>query len=170
MRLLLLPSSTHPMSSRQTRYAPRWLSLTICLAATALSPSSATAQPPEAAANFRSQAQISSSPLPSAASPTSPMISVDAGTALSRRGSVVFRDTPLSEVILILSDQWDIKFVAGAQIDGTVSGTFKNETLEKILDSLLTANGFSYRRIGNSLVVVADAQSSNSRPASVSKS
>lgn len=98
------------------------------------------------------------------------MISVDAGTALSRRGSVVFRDTPLSEVILILSDQWDINLVAGAQIDGTVSGTFKNETLEKILDSLLTANGFSYRRIGNSLVVVADAQSSNSRPASVSKS
>lgn len=92
------------------------------------------------------------------------MISVDAGMALSRRGSVVFRDTPLSEVILILSDQWDINIVAGAQIDGTVSGTFKNETLEKILDSLLTANGFSYRRIGNSLVVVADTQSSNSRP------
>jgi general secretion pathway protein D len=83
--------------------------------------------------------------------------------AMLQRGSIVFRDTPLAEVILILSDQWNVNIVAGAQINGNVSGTFKNETLEKILDSILTANGFGYERIGNSLVIRPAGQSSTTK-------
>ena len=84
--------------------------------------------------------------------------------ALATTGSVVFRDTTLAEVILILSEQWDVNIVAGSDISGTISGTFKNERLEKILDSLLTANGFQYRQIGNSLVVVGSGDTGSGKP------
>jgi general secretion pathway protein D len=169
VRPLTLPRSSNTAPTRPRGRVRRCLSLAVCLTASTLTAdifttTQATAQSPEPAPPFRSQAQISSAPLTTTPSASDVTTSIDAGEALNRRGSVVFRETPVSEVILILSEQWDVNIVAGAQIDGTVSGTFKNETLEKILDSLLTANGFSYRRIGNSLVVVADGQSSNSRP------
>jgi general secretion pathway protein D len=83
---------------------------------------------------------------------------------LERRGSVVFRDTPLSEVILILSEQWKINIVAGANISGQISGSFRQEKLEKILDSLLTANGYTYRQIGSSLVIMSKESVAANRP------
>ena len=88
----------------------------------------------------------------------------DVAQALARRGSITLRDTPLTEVILLLSQQWQVNIVAGSQIDGQVSGTFKSETLQEILDSLLTANGYKYRKIGNSLVIVSNQEGGSSKP------
>ncbi len=157
MRPIILPHTNQPLL--RPRAFARWLALVACFSPAWVSVPIVFAQTPDPLDPIRIQLQPTTS-----LSTTASTSSVDAGLALSRRGSVVFRDTPLNEVILILSDQWDINIVAGAQIDGTVSGTFKNETLEKILDSLLTANGFSYRRIGNSLVIVASEQAHSSRP------
>lgn len=90
--------------------------------------------------------------------------SAEVAAALSKTGSIVFRETPLAEVILILSDQWGINIVAGAEISGTISGTYRDETLEKILDSLLTANGYHYRQIGNSLVILSASDNQSGKP------
>ena len=84
--------------------------------------------------------------------------------ALARKGSVTFKDTPLGEVILILSAQWDVNIVAGSEVNRTVSGNFRNESLEKILDSLLTANGYNYRQIGKSLVVLDAGDATGGKP------
>lgn len=84
--------------------------------------------------------------------------------ALAKRGSVTFKETPLADVILILTEQWDINIVLGDEVDGKVTSSFRNEPLEKILDSLLTANGYYYRQIGNSLVVLSGADQQNGKP------
>ncbi|MEZ6134859.1 MAG: secretin and TonB N-terminal domain-containing protein [Pirellulaceae bacterium] len=77
----------------------------------------------------------------------------DVSSALAKPGSVVFSGTPLKDVILILSKEWGVNIVAGSQTEGNVTATFRDEPLDKILDSILTANGYSYQRIGNSLVI-----------------
>ncbi len=93
------------------------------------------------------------------ASPQSQQTSV----SLATRGTVTFRETPLAEVILILAEQWRVNIVAGSQIGGQVNGTFKNESLQSILDSILLPNGLQYRQIGNSLVVLPSSDAGNNR-------
>jgi type II secretory pathway component GspD/PulD (secretin) len=74
--------------------------------------------------------------------------------ALKLRGSVTFRKTPISEVVFLLSDLWKINIVAGADVSGDVSGAFQNAPLSEVLSAALTASGYGYRQIGNSLVVL----------------
>ncbi len=83
---------------------------------------------------------------------------------LDRRGNVIFRDTQLAQVIYTLSQQWDINIVAGADVTGTVSGTFRDATLREILDSLLSVNGYGYRVNGNSLLVLKQEQIGPNNP------
>lgn len=89
--------------------------------------------------------------------------SLQSSAALAARGTVVFRETPLAEVILILAEQWHVNIVAGSQINGQVNGTFKNESLQSILDSILLPNSMQYRQIGNSLVVLPSSDAGNNR-------
>lgn len=83
---------------------------------------------------------------------------------LNRRGNVMFRDTQLAEVIYTLSQQWGINIVAGADVQGTVSGTFRDASLREVLDSLLTVNGYGYRYNGNSLLVLRQEQIGPNNP------
>jgi general secretion pathway protein D len=83
---------------------------------------------------------------------------------LDRRGNVIFRDTPLAQVVYTLSQQWDINIVAGADVTGTVSGTFRDASLREILDSLLSVNGYGYRVNGNSLLVLKQEQIGPNNP------
>lgn len=136
-----------------------WLGILVITAP----PATAQSPMPSPSSPFSPQSSSSLPTVPQVPSATGPNRKAEIGSeerrnlavALKSTGSVIFRDTPLSEVILILSEQWKVNIVAGAEVDGAVSGTFRNETLEEILDSLLTANGFHYRQIGNSLVVLS---------------
>jgi general secretion pathway protein D len=83
---------------------------------------------------------------------------------LNRRGNVIFRDTQLAQVIYTLSQQWDVNIVAGADVTGTVSGTFRDATLREILDSLLSVNGYGYRVNGNSLLVLKQEEIGPNNP------
>jgi general secretion pathway protein D len=76
----------------------------------------------------------------------------------------MFRETPLSEVIPTLSQQWGINIVAGAEVQGSVSGNFKDSSLREILDSLLLVNGYGYQLNGNSLLVLKSDQIGPSNP------
>lgn len=97
------------------------------------------------------------------APPSATVDTHDAQRALETRGNVTFRDTPLAEVILILSEQWNVNIIAGSEINGQVNGSFKNESLRSILESILSANGLRYQQIGNSLVVLAASESGGTR-------
>ena len=83
---------------------------------------------------------------------------------LLRRGSVTFRDTPIAEVILTLGQQWNVNIVAGSDITGAVSGSFRDAPLREILDSLLNVNGYGYRQNGGSLLVLKQAEIGPNNP------
>jgi general secretion pathway protein D len=84
--------------------------------------------------------------------------------ALQKRGTVSFRETPLTDVIYTLSQQWNINIIAGSDITGTVSGSFHEAPLREILDSLLTVQGYGYRHNGGSLLVLKQEQIGPNNP------
>ncbi len=105
----------------------------------------------------------SQEPAPSSSGQIASVDATATATALAQRGTVTFRETPLTEVILILSEQWNVNIIAGAEVQGQVNGTFKGESLKSILDSILISNGLQYRQVGNSLVVLPNADIGGNR-------
>jgi general secretion pathway protein D len=89
--------------------------------------------------------------------------------ALDVRGSVTFRKTPLSEVVFLLSDLWQINIVAGDAVTGEVSGSFHDAPLREVLSAVLTSSGYSYRKTGSSLVVLTADQVGTDDPSFVSE-
>jgi general secretion pathway protein D len=57
-----------------------------------------------------------------------------------------------------------VNIVTGKQIEGTVNGVFKQAPLREILDAVLLANGYSYRAVGDSLVVQASGSVGGANP------
>lgn len=78
--------------------------------------------------------------------------SIDA--ILARRGSVSFRDSPLSEVIFSISSVWGINIVAGQNVSGSVSGKFEDVPLAEVLEAVLSANDYAYKQTGTTLIVL----------------
>ncbi len=72
---------------------------------------------------------------------------------LAKRGDLTLRDATLAEALMAISEIWQINLVVGQEMPGHVSGQFKQVTLQEILDSILLANGYSYRPLGQGLVV-----------------
>ena len=89
---------------------------------------------------------------------TSSVIARTVDEALATRGSVTFRKTPLSEVVFLLSDLWQINIVAGEDVSGEVSGSFFDAPLSEVLAAALTSSGYSYRKTGSSLIVLSADQ------------
>ncbi len=139
------PSNCRALRHRASMHAPNWLLLAVSAFFYFASTSFIAAQ--SSTANV-----VASSPK-----------DVAAEFALTQRGSVTFRETPLPEVILILSQQWNVNIIAGGDITGQVNGTFKDETLKSILDSILISNNLQFRQIGNSLVVLPQADVGGNR-------
>lgn len=89
--------------------------------------------------------------LPAAITPSQSPASIN--DILAKRGSVTFRQTPLNEVVFSLGQIWGINVVAGAGVDGTVSGVFEDASLAEVLDAVLGANGYGYKLSGRSLII-----------------
>lgn len=81
-----------------------------------------------------------------------PPRSADLATALARRGDLTLRNSTLDGALFTISELWGINIVVG-EVRGTVNGVFKDAPLREILDSILLSNGYSYRPVGQSLVV-----------------
>jgi general secretion pathway protein D len=83
--------------------------------------------------------------------------------ALERPGSLLLRNTPMDAALLAISQEWKVNIVTGKAIEGTVNCAFEKAPLREVLDSILLANGYSYRAVGDSLVVqpTADVGSAN---------
>jgi len=73
---------------------------------------------------------------------------------LNRRGYLDLENTPITEAISTISRTWDVNIVVQSDLKGDVNGVFKKAPLKEILDSLLLINGYSYRAVGESLVVM----------------
>ncbi len=73
---------------------------------------------------------------------------------LARPGDLTLKSSTLSEALFSISATWKINVVLADDIQGQVSGVFVDAPLHEILDSILLVNGYSYRPVGQSLVVM----------------
>lgn len=74
---------------------------------------------------------------------------------LNTRGDLTIKERSIAEAIYTISDTWDINIVVQSDIRGEVNCVFSDAPLKEILDSLLLINGYSYRPVGESLVVMS---------------
>ena len=88
--------------------------------------------------------------------PSSGVAGVDSALSslLRRRGDLTLRDTPLASALFSISEIWKVNVVVGQKVEGQVNGVFRNAPLYEILDSILLSNGYGYRPVGHSLVVI----------------
>ncbi|TWU37070.1 secretin N-terminal domain-containing protein [Novipirellula artificiosorum] len=141
------------------------------LTETASAPQSNTPPPPSLSTNANSTNANSTNANSTNANSTNANStnanSIDA--ALSRPGSITFRQTPLNEVVFLLSELWQVNIVIGENVVGEVSGTFHETPLREVLSAVLTTSGYSYRKTGSSLIVLPVADVGSDQPDFVSR-
>ena len=98
-------------------------------------------------------------PKPAPPAPGLPMLEAPADSGsldqrLSQRGDLILRDTPLVAALFSISELWRVNIVVGQEVQGQVNGVFRQAPLCEILDSILLSNGYGYRPVGQSLVVM----------------
>lgn len=86
--------------------------------------------------------------------PSPTIASADLETKLRERGDLVLSETTLRQALFTISETWQINLVVGEDVNGQVNGVFKNAPLHEILHSILFANGYGYRAVGQGLVVM----------------
>jgi general secretion pathway protein D len=84
--------------------------------------------------------------------------------ALDRPGDLTLRNMSMDAALLTIAETWKVNIVTGKQIEGAVNGTFQQTTLREILDAVLLANGYSYRAVGDSLVIQASETVGSANP------
>lgn len=77
---------------------------------------------------------------------------------LERRGDLELEDASMAETLLRVGELWGVNLVFSKSIEGRVTGAFKQAPLSEILDAVLLSNGYGYRPVGQSLVVVPLAE------------
>src|SRR5687768_2225985 len=154
------------------RQLPAMIAVAFCAAL--LAASQISAQAPELRpANQPAEGQPaasegSSQPAASAEGPSSqppddgPKLSL--AEALERPGDVTFRNMTIADALYTISDAWKVNVVTGKEVQGVVNGVFKQAPLREILDAILLANGYSYRAVGESLVIQASTDVGSANP------
>jgi len=121
------------------------------LVASSLSYGQETAESQKSVAALQTPAE--QAVLNNARGPGQPVHSLPLREMLLRRGDLTLRDATIAGALFSISKAWGVNIVVGEDVKGTVSGDFKQTPLREVLDSILLANRYSYRTIGNSLVV-----------------
>ena len=86
--------------------------------------------------------------------PDARVVSQNLLDALRKHGDLTLRNATLGGALFTISELWKINIVIGDDVQGQVNGVFKKAPLSEILDAILLANGYSYRPVGESLVVM----------------
>ncbi len=73
---------------------------------------------------------------------------------LRQSGDLTLSDTPLPAAMFSISEIWKINLVVGQDVQGRVNGVFRDAPLYEILDSILLSQGYGYRPVGRSLVIL----------------
>jgi general secretion pathway protein D len=125
--------------------------------------------PPTQSATESTVPEAPENRLPTLTPPPAPPQPVDApkpslAEALNRTGDVTFRNMSIESALFTIGETWQVNIVTGKQIEGTVNGVFKQAPLREILDAVLLANGYSYRAVGDSLVVQASGSVGSANP------
>lgn len=124
-------------------WAALWLSLALCCVSHGLSRGAAGQ---EIAAPDRSES-VAPAPTPLLSSP------VSLSVALETRGDLSLQNATIEKALFAIAASWRVNIVVGKDVKGTVSCIYKQAPLRDVLDAVLLANGYSYRAVGESLVV-----------------
>ena len=73
--------------------------------------------------------------------------------ALNTRGDLALQEATIEKALFAIAASWNVNIVVGKDIEGSVSCIYKQAPLREVLDAILLANGYSYRAVGDSLVV-----------------
>ncbi len=84
---------------------------------------------------------------------TSKQALVPLDVALDTRGDLSLQNTTIQKALFTIGATWNVNIVVGKEVDGTVSCIYTQAPLREVLDAILLANGYSYRPVGQSLVV-----------------
>jgi general secretion pathway protein D len=118
--------------------------------------------PPLASRSSGVAASISQSPPPAPKHDDGPKVPLN--EALDRPGDLICRNMTMDAALFAIRETWKINIVTGKEMQGTVNGVFTKTPLREVLDAILLANGFSYRVIGESLVIQPSADVGFSNP------
>ncbi len=69
--------------------------------------------------------------------------------------SVDFKDTPIDDVLMIMSKQADVDIIKSPKVQGTVTATLTDVPLEEALSNILEAQGYTYVTTDNMIRVMA---------------
>ncbi len=73
--------------------------------------------------------------------------------ALDTRGDLSLQGATIEKALFTIGASWKVNIMIGKDVAGTVSCVYRNTPLREILDAILLANGYSYRAVGDTLVV-----------------
>ncbi len=83
--------------------------------------------------------------------------------------SVDFRETPIDDVLRILSQQADVDIVKSPRVIGTVTATLTDVPLSEALENILSAHGYGYVATSNMIRVVPKEEINEAREKIVSR-
>jgi general secretion pathway protein D len=84
--------------------------------------------------------------------------------ALHKPGDLSCRNMTIESALFTISDTWNINVVTSGKLEGNVNCAFDDAPLNEILDAILLANGYSYRAVGESLVIQHSADVGSANP------
>ena len=74
--------------------------------------------------------------------------------AEDRHITVDFKEMELADVIRIVARKFDLNLIAGKEVKGTVTVSFKNVLVDDALESMLSINGYTYVKVGSIIKVI----------------
>lgn len=84
--------------------------------------------------------------------------------ALETRGDLSLQNTTIEKALFTIGSIWNVNIVVGKDVEGTVSCIYTQAPLREVLDAILLANGYSYRPVGQSLVVQQSQEVGSANP------
>lgn len=96
------------------------------------------------------------------AAPPKPVVPLE--QALETRGDLSLQNTSIQKALFTIGATWNVNIVVGKEVDGTVSCIYTQTPLREVLDAILLANGYSYRPVGQSLVVQKTQEVGSANP------
>lgn len=84
--------------------------------------------------------------------------------ALETRGDLSLQNTTIQKALFTIGATWGVNIVVGKDVDGNVSCIYTQAPLREVLDAILLANGYSYRAVGQSLVVQKTQEVGSANP------
>lgn len=84
--------------------------------------------------------------------------------AMVTRGDLSLQDATMEKALFTIGSSWRVNIVVGKDVQGTVSCIYQQAPLREVLDAILLANGYSYRAVGDSIVVQQAAEVGSANP------